>query len=369
MEIIISMTAHILLLSAYDAVSQNYWRQQLETELSEYRWTQLALPPRHFAWRQRGNSLSWSDEKYTQLEQSYDLLIVSSSTDISALRGFRPNLARCPLIVYFHENQFAYPESATRHNLVDIQLTSIYSAWCADWLLFNSHHNMETFLQGAQRLIKKLPDHLPKGMIDKISAKSQVLPIGINQAESPLKPLNYQAGTPLNILWNHRWEYDKNPAVFFAAIEQLIEYSIPFKMNIVGQQFRHSPAIFNQAEKQFAPYINHWGFQDRSCYLSLLQHCNLVVSTALHEFQGVAMQEAIASGCLPVTPDRLAYREYIPADLRYRSKNKNNEPSALAELILKIYRSGYPAINNPIADYSWSKIGKAYRTLIKRLTE
>jgi hypothetical protein len=42
-----------------------------------------------------------------------------------------------------------------------------------------------------------------------------------------------------------------------------------------------------------------------------------VVSTALHEFQGLSVLEASQAGCLPLVPDRLCYPEMYPADCRY----------------------------------------------------
>ena len=97
----------ILLLSAYDAASHQRWRQELEEFFPEHQWTQLSLPPRYFSWRVRGNSVSWAFSQRTLLTQAYDLVIVTSMVDLSSLRGFVPELARIPTLVYFHENQFA----------------------------------------------------------------------------------------------------------------------------------------------------------------------------------------------------------------------------------------------------------------------
>ncbi len=101
----------ILLLSAYDALSHQYWRKGLVRAFPEYDWTVLTLPPRYFSWRLRGNSLTWAYSKREVLSAGYDLLICTSMTDLSALKGMVPALANVPVLCYFHENQFAYPAS------------------------------------------------------------------------------------------------------------------------------------------------------------------------------------------------------------------------------------------------------------------
>ncbi|WP_315982672.1 tRNA-queuosine alpha-mannosyltransferase domain-containing protein [Aliamphritea spongicola] len=137
----------ILLLSAYDADSHRYWHQNLIRQFPEHEWTLLTLPARYFAWRIRGNSLSWAfGEQRPLLEQPYDLVIATSMTDLSALKGMVPNLASIPSVVYFHENQFAYPATDNAHKSVEPQILNIYTAACADRILFNTTYNRDSFL-------------------------------------------------------------------------------------------------------------------------------------------------------------------------------------------------------------------------------
>ena len=100
---------NILLLSAYDAQSHQRWRNGLVSQFPEYQWTVLRLPPRFFSWRLRGNAYSWFMRNKDELDQNYDLIIATSMVELSALRGLIPSLAMIRTILYFHENQFAYP--------------------------------------------------------------------------------------------------------------------------------------------------------------------------------------------------------------------------------------------------------------------
>ena len=96
----------ILLLSAYDAQSHKYWRQGLVAQFPEHDWTQLVLPGRYFSWRIRGNSMQWALGERATLDQPYDLVIATSMVDLASLKGFVPNLATIPSMLYFNENQF-----------------------------------------------------------------------------------------------------------------------------------------------------------------------------------------------------------------------------------------------------------------------
>lgn len=125
----------------------------------------------------------------------------------------------------------------------------------------------------------------------------------------------------LRLVWNHRWEYDKGPALLLEIIEGLIAIDFDFECHLLGQQFRDAPREFERCVRvlRAAGCLGKVGFLKRPEYLATLRSSDVVLSTALHEFQGLSVLEAMACGCSPIVPDRLVYPELIDASCRYRS--------------------------------------------------
>lgn len=311
-----SSVKRILVLSAYDAASHRFWRELVSASLPQFEWVHVALSAQHFSWRTRGNSFIFAYQHRQQLAQDYDLILATSMVDLSSLRGFLPKLAQIPTIIYFHENQFVYPISNRQPNILNVQLTSIYTLLCADKVVFNSNYNLETFFDGAATLLKQMPERLPVSIVKDFRQLAQVIPVPINLSPSPRK-IESPLQRPIQILWNHRWEYDKRPEVFFAAIDKLFASGIDFRLHVVGQSFEHSPACFDNAKARLQSKIGTWGYVERLQYEALLNSCDIVISSALHDFQGLSMLEAINGGCIPVAPKRVAYPEYIPLKYLY----------------------------------------------------
>jgi len=322
------MTPRILLLSAYDAASHRRWRQQLVSMFPEYHWQTLTLAPRFFQWRIRGNPVSWLDEPC--LQQSWDLMIATSMVDLATLRGLNPSLAEVPCLLYMHENQFAFPVSDQQQGRVEPQMVNLYSTLAADAVVFNSVWNRDSFLEGVGRFLDKMPDAVPKGLVESLRDKSDVIPVPIEDH------LFAESGRAINLdcphlLWNHRWEYDKGPDRLLKFLETLESRQRPYRLSVVGEGFRNYPKVFDRIRSQCAGRIEHWGFLDnRADYDGLLSRADIVLSTALHDFQGLSMLEAMASGCLPLAPDRLAYREYVPDCYRYQSHEQDSDAEAEA---------------------------------------
>jgi glycosyltransferase involved in cell wall biosynthesis len=332
----------ILILSAYAAVSHQRWAAQLQQMFADCELTLLELPPRHFSWRVRGNPLYWSLEHRDTLQQGHDLLIATSMVDLATLRGLVPSLASIPTLLYFHENQFEYPAGRSTYSLLEAQMVSLYSALAADHILFNSRFNQQTFLAGCDALLNRLPDKVPAGVVSLLASRSEVLPVPFESpaAMEPERSLWSGQGDypqrPLRLLWNARFEYDKGPDRLLAVLQGLEARGLDYQLALAGQRFRQSPPEFDLIEQQFKHRLVHTGFLEQRCDLAALQAgADIILSTALHEFQGLAVLEAVACGALPVVPDRLSYRELYPDAYRYASfeGDPQREAKAAAELV------------------------------------
>ncbi|TBW59399.1 DUF3524 domain-containing protein [Marinobacter halodurans] len=354
----------VLLLSGYDAGSHRRWREQLVASQPAFEWQVLTLPPRYFRWRIRGNALSWLDEPL--LAEHWDLVVATSMVDVTGLRAFHRHLATVPVLLYMHENQFAYPDSGDQHASVDHQMVNLYSALSADWVAFNSDWNRTSFLTGIRNLLARLPDAVPEGVAERIDGKSEVLPVPIGDHLFAGEERAIDRHCP-HLLWNHRWEYDKGPDRLFALLEQLVARGQDFRLSVVGEQFRRQPEAFAAIRERYAEHLVHWGYlAQRQDYDNLLRQADVVISTALHDFQGLSMLEAIAAGCLALAPERLAYPEYIAPGGLYGSRPDDVEleaDGAARTLLTMLQDRPLESIDN----WRLSRLQPRYRDRLTRL--
>lgn len=368
------MSQRILLLSGYDAASHQRWRLGLAAHLPAFEFTQLALPPRHFSWRIRGNSMSFAGLHREPLEASYHALIATSMVDLSALRGMVPALTHLPTALYFHENQFAYPQSRAAHSSVEPQIITLYSALCADYLVFNTAFNRDSFFTGAEQLLRKLPDGVPSGIIAQLQARATVIPVLLEDdcflATAKPKATHLKP----QLIWNHRWEFDKNPALLLRALQLLCaehQGKLPFTLHLVGQSFRQVPPEFAQIKQLLseAGALGQWGFLASPEYRELLALSDVVLSSADHDFQGLSVLEAVAAGATPVVPARQAYPEWFGAAACYPvNGNPEADAQAFAAAITARLTSGAALKVPDVSALSWSRGGFQYQQLLQRLS-
>ena len=147
-----------------------------------------------------------------------------------------------------------------------------------------------------------MPEYLPMWVMEAISEKSGVVPPGCRFLPGPLQRVSAPAKPPL-IIWNHRWEFDKNPRAFFAALEAVRKKGIDFRLALLGENFQAVPKPFLAARKHLGDRIVCYGYEpSRQAYLDWLAQGDVMVSTAEQENFGIAAVEAMRFGCLPLLP-------------------------------------------------------------------
>lgn len=323
----------IWLLSAYHADSHAWWADWLRDQLP-YEWQLFTLPGRHFRWRIRGNPLSWMD---VLPADAPDLIIATSMVDLATLRGLRPELAVVPTLLYFHENQFAYPVSEGQHPSIDPQMVQLYSALAASQLVFNSAWNRDSFLDGIQQLSRRLPDHCPPDLVGRIRPRCRVLPV-------PVRPVPAASKSGELILWNHRWEYDKAPEVFAEAIELLVASDKEFRLALLGSRPEPCVPALNRIRACAGKRIVVDARASMTEYRQWLGRADIVASTAIHEFQGIAILEAVSAGASPLVPDALCYTGQYPEAYRYPPGDAQALAQRMASWLER--RPGPPDVSN-----------------------
>ncbi len=284
----------------------------------------LTLPPRKWKMRMQLSSLWFAGEvkKIMTQQKPIDIILTSTFMDLAVFRAlvtahsdWNPGTR---FYTYFHENQFAYPGRREGKEHFQFQAINFTTAVVSDRIAFNSIYNMESFCGNCLKYLKKTADIRVEDIVDEIRRKSIVLYPGLDFSELDALPAGCRHAVPV-IMWNHRWEHDKNPEEFFSILHTLNDEGVLFKLIIVGQSFRNEPQCFHEAQLRLRDHILHWGYaESRHQYLRLLKQADIVVSTARQEFFGISIIEAVRAGCWPLLPHRLSYLELFPEKFLYR---------------------------------------------------
>jgi glycosyltransferase involved in cell wall biosynthesis len=286
-----------------------------------------------------------------------DVLLVSSMIDLGLLRSLlAPSWGRVPAVLYLHETQLAYPDSPQLEPDASYAFTNWTSVLAADAVVFNSEFHRRSFFTEVRRLLRGFPDYTHEHLVIDAEAKASVLPVGV---ELGWVGERRDDGGPPVIVWNHRWEHDKAPEVFLAAVDRLAAEGHEFRLALCGEVFRQSPTDLEAAARHHAGRLVWLGNAPVDRYRAILSAAHIVVSTALQEFFGVAVVEAVAAGAWPVLPNRLSYPEVIPAD--YHAEALYAEGGLDIALENALGRMGPESgLAGSMRRFGWDRVAPAY---------
>jgi len=292
-----------------------------------------------------------------------DAAVASSMTHVAALAGLcRRSLGDARIAMFMHENQLTFPLSS--HDRLDLSYAMVNwtSMIAADLVVFNSRYHRDEWNDALPDFLSRLPDQRHNHLVAGTRDRSVVLPVGIDLRSLDAVP-RFRGDRAL-VLWNHRREYDKGPDELADALSALLGSDVEFEVALAGERFADEPPAFARLRSELGERLVHDGHAAPDTYRALLRRADVVVSTARHEFFGVAVAEAIHAGAFPVVPNRLVYPERIPTEhhdaclydtwdglverLRWAVTNRDRAAEIAARL--------RPAV----ADFDWSLVAPIY---------
>lgn len=362
----------IVLLEPYDTGSHAVWRRGYQAH-SAHTVDVLSLPGQYWQWRMLGGAVTLA-EQFRALDRLPDAILATDMLDLTTFLALtRPLTARIPAAVYFHENQLTYPPVPRVKQQQHYAFINYASALAADAVFFNSDFHRQAFLAELPRLLRHFPDHNNLETVDAIRAKSGVLPVGVDltRYDAHRPPAPRDPARPPLILWNHRWEPDKNPAPFLAALIALAEEGVPFEVALVGENTRQAPEEFAQARDRLGDRVIAYGYVESFAdYARLLWDADIAVSTSNQDFFGIAVLEALYCGCWPVLPRRLNYPALVPPEFHAQTLYPA-DADLLAALRARLAdpRPAPPELRAHVARYDWAHVAPLYDQALAALVD
>jgi glycosyltransferase involved in cell wall biosynthesis len=330
---------------------------------SAHQVTPLTLTGQFWKWRMHGGAVTLA-RMYREREIEADLILASDMLDLSTFLALTRDLTHhTPAALYMHENQLTYPLRPGEKRDLHYGFINYASMLCARRVFFNSQYHLESWFYELPRLLKHFPDYNEIPTVSMLRQRSEVLPLGLSLGQlDQYRSTAVRSGPPL-LLWNHRWEYDKNPAEFLQALYALAERGVDFRVVLLGEAFVRVPPEFDEARQRLGHRIAQFGYVDSYAdYARWLWQADIVVSTAIHDFFGAAVVEAMYCDCFPILPRRLAYPQFAPESYRDRCLYRDHEEflTLLTRAIDQVAEMRVTSLRQAVARYDWVTLAPEY---------
>ena len=365
----------ITIVEPYCTGSHAAWAREYAA-CSRHRVELLTLPGRNWKWRMHGGAVTLAS-RFLAANFRPDLILATDMLDLTTFLALtRAVSSSCPCAVYFHENQLTYPWSPADSD-PDTQRDLHYafinyaSALAADAVLFNSSYHRDAFLGALPGFLNRFPDANESGTVRSIAGKSRVLPLGLDlRALDRHRPAAAADGGPPLILWNHRWEFDKDPESFFQALYRLADEGLDFRVAVLGESFSRAPAVFKQARSRLGERVVQWGYlESYREYADWLWRADILPVTSRQEFFGASVVQALYCDCRALLPCRLSYPEHVP--LGAAAGVLYGEGEELVDRLRPLVRGEAKGelLRDFVGRYDWQTLAPVYDTFMERLAQ
>ncbi len=357
----------ILLIEPYFTGSHKAWAEEY-ARFSAHEVSLLTMSGHYWKWRMHGGAVTLA-RRLIESQTNPDLILATDMLDLSTFLALtRQQTAHLPTALYFHENQLAYPWAATDRDVLNRRnnhypFINYVSALSADRVFFNSRYNRSSFLEGLPGLLKGFPDHHELNSIPRIESKSSILSLGMDLSKFDTHRADKKPGARPLILWNHRWEYDKDPETFFKTLFVLQEKGMDFEVVILGENFSQQPEIFLEARRRLDKKVVHYGYAESfDEYAEWLWQADITPVTSNQDFFGGSLVQAMYCECFPLLPDRLAFPEHIPPNEhdRFFYQNFGTLIDRLEHCIRHIDAIRATKVSHFVSSYDWKVLAPEY---------
>jgi len=362
---------NIVLIEPFFTGSHKQWALGYK-KYSKYNVEILSLKGIFWKWRMHGGALTLSKmfNEYLKKNKKPDLILVTDMLNLPLFTSFA-NVENIPIVTFFHENQITYPwstqdrdkEKNRDHHYGFINYTT---ALRSDLVMFNSFFHKNIFITELKKFLKKFPDNRNLENVDLIEKKSKVTYLGLDLSKFDEHQSYSINNTPI-ILWNHRWEYDKNPEDFFDCLKKLKKQNIKFKLIILGEEFQTEMDTFTKARDYFSNEIIHMGFSNSfEEYARLLHKSDILPVTTNQEFFGISVIEAIYCNVFPLLPRRLTYPELFNDKINHKNFYDNNS-ELFEKLKTALINKEKISLKSISKRYDWNTISNNYDKIFEEL--
>jgi len=353
---------NILYIEPYYSGSHKRWIDSYQKH-SNHNIEILTLPGNKWKWRMHGGAITLAN-LFMENSNSFDLILCSDFLNLPVFKALcSEKLNHTPIVMYFHENQLSYPWSPHDSDInlnrdLHYHYINYTSSLVSDFNLFNSNYHLNSYLASLEKYLKKMPDFNNFKTIDLISEKSDVLYTGCDLNKFDQHKKNQESKVPL-ILWNHRWEFDKNPETFFNTLFKLKNNNINFELAVIGEQFKEYPKIFDKAKQILETNIVQFGFcESFTEYAQWLWKADILPVTSNQDFFGISIIEASYCETYPLLPERLSYPELF--DINTNPECFYNDEDDLYLKLKDLILNSIDKRDFNLNKYDWNNIYSIY---------